>query len=230
MKLYIGNQNYSSWSLRPWLLLREGCKVPFETVKISLADVAPGSPFRKEVERISPAGRVPVLQDDDGFAVWDSLAITEYLHERFPSAGVWPADAKARARARCVVAEMHSGFSALRGACPMNLEADLAAVGRRLWEENAPLRRDVARVEEIWRDALAASGGPMLFGAFSAADAFYAPVVTRLQTYGLPVSAESAAYMERVRALPAFKEWTEAALTEGEYVAMDEPYRASRDG
>ena len=227
MKLYIGNQNYSSWSLRPWLLMRQ-LALPFETVKLRF-DFTPGSAFYRALDGVTPVGRVPVLVEDDGFAVWDSLAIVEYLAERFPQAGVWPAEPRARARARSNVAEMHSGFSALRGHCPMNLEAELAEVGRRLWDEQPDLRRDVARIEAMWRDALQGSGGPMLFGTFSAADAFFAPVCARLQTYALPAAAETRAYVERVRALPAMQEWTRSALAEADFIVEDEPYRKSRN-
>jgi glutathione S-transferase len=168
-----------------------------------------------------------VLIDDD-FAVWDSLAIAEYLHEKFPERGVWPAAMRARARARSICAEMHAGFAALRSACPMNIEASMPEVGERLWVESDPLRTDVARLEALWAEALEASGGPFLFGAFSAADAVFAPVALRLRTYALPVSAATRAYMERLIAAPGPAAWIADALQEHEFVVEDEPYRKAR--
>lgn len=224
MKLVIGNKNYSSWSMRPWVLMR-GLGIPFEEHKLRF-DFSEGSPFRTEVARINPAGRVPVLLLDDGFAVWDTLAIAEALAERFP--GVWPADARARARARSVCAEMHSGFGALRSHCPMNIEASLADVGQRIWAEQEAVRQDLARIERLFADALAGSGGPFLFGAFGAADAFYAPVAMRLHTYALPVSPTTRAYVDRLSAHPAVAAWISDALAEEDYIAEDEPYRSTR--
>jgi glutathione S-transferase len=226
LQLVIGNKNYSSWSMRPWVLMRQ-LGIAFEEVKLRF-DFTEGSAYRQEIARFSPSGLVPVLVDE-GFAVWDTLAIAEFLHERFPDAGVWPRDAKARARARSLAAEMHSGFGALRHHCQMNIEAALPEVGARLWAEQEAVRRDVARLERMWSEQLAASGGPMLFGAFSAADAFYAPVVTRLRTYALPVSATVRAYAERVLALPAVAAWIEDALAEHDFLDFEEPYRRLGD-
>jgi glutathione S-transferase len=225
MQLVIGNKNYSSWSMRPWALMK-GLGVAFDEIKLSF-NLGFGEPFAAAVRRYSPAARVPVLVDD-GFAVWDSLAIVEYLHERFPSAGVWPADRRARARARSVCAEMHGGFTSLRSACPMNVEASLPEAGARVWAESAALQQDVARIETIWAEALAASGGPFLFGAFGAADAYFAPVALRLRTYALPVSEATRAYGERLLASPGPAAWIADALREGEFVAEDEPYRRAR--
>ena len=223
MKLAIGNKNYSSWSMRPWVLMR-ALGLPFEEVMLRF-DFRAGSPFRQAVAQISPAGKVPVLVLDDGFTVWDTLEITETLAERFPAAGVWPADANARARARSLCAEMHSGFGALRNHCPMNIEAQLPEVGARVWAEHEAVRCDVARIEQLWSEALEASGGPFLFGAFGAADAFYAPVVMRLLTYALPMSDTTRAYVERVRTSPGVAAWIAEALTERDFVTEDEPYR-----
>jgi glutathione S-transferase len=197
--------------------------IDFDEVALRF-DFGPDSPFRRAVARISPAGRVPVLVDD-GFAVWDSLAIVETLHEKFPGHGVWPADARQRARARSLCAEMHSGFAALREHCPMNIEASLAEAGARLWAGQPQLRRDVERIDRLWGDALRDSGGPMLFGRFSAADAFFAPVCMRLLTYALQVGPASAAYVAAVAALPAVQAWCAAARAEHDYVAEDDPYR-----
>ncbi|RVT51585.1 glutathione S-transferase family protein [Rubrivivax albus] len=226
MRLVIGNKNYSSWSMRPWVLMR-ACGIAFTEEKLRF-DFSPDSPFRRAVAAVSPAGKVPVLLLDDGFAVWDTLAIAETLADRFPQAGVWPGDANQRARARSVSAEMHSGFSALRSHYPMNIEASLPEVGARVWAEQAAVRADVARIEAIWADALAMSGGPFLFGEFGAADAFYAPVVMRLRSYGLPVGETTRAYMDRVVAHPAVAAWIADAVAEQDFIAEDEPYRQHR--
>jgi glutathione S-transferase len=223
LQLVIGNKNYSSWSMRPWVLMRQ-LGIAFDEVKLRF-DFSEGSAFRQAVARVSPAGFVPVLVDD-GFAVWDTLAIAEYLAERFP--GVWPADAKARARARSVCAEMHSGFAALRGACPMNIEASLPEVGAKVWAENDAVRRNVARIESLWADALHDSGGPFLFGAFSAADAFYAPVAMRFATYALPLSERSRGYMARLAAAPGVAAWIADARAEQDFLDFEEPYRKHR--
>jgi glutathione S-transferase len=225
MQLVIGNKNYSSWSMRPWVLMRQ-LGLTFEETKLRF-DFSGNSPFRQAVARVSPAGTVPVLVDN-GFSVWDSLAIAEYLHDKFPQAGVWPTDPQARARARCIAAEMHSGFGALRSHCPMNIEANLAEVGAKVWAEQEAVRANVARIEAMWADALAQSGGPYLFGKFSAADAMYAPVCMRMRSYGLPISAGSRAYVERMVATPAVAAWISDALAEQDYIEEDEPYRKSR--
>jgi len=225
LKLVIGNKNYSSWSMRPWVLMSQ-LGIPFEELKLRF-DFSDNSPFRQAVARFSPAGFVPVLVDD-GFAVWDTLAIAEYLHDRFPGAGVWPQDLRLRARARSVAAEMHSGFGPLRSHCPMNIEAALPEVGARVWAEQDGVRRNVARIEALWSDSLAGSGGPFLFGAFSAADAFFAPVCMRLKSYALPISAASRAYVEQVSAAPGVARWIADALAEQDYLDFEEPYREQR--
>lgn len=211
--LVIANKLYSSWSLRPWLMLRQA-GIAFDEVLIPLdrPDTA------ERIRRYSPAGRVPVLVDGD-VTVWDTLAILEYAAERWPEAGVWPADPAARALARSISAEMHSGFTALRSTCHMNL-------GRRFGprDRGPEIAADVARIEGMWRDARSRFGGdgPFLFGAFSGADAMYAPVATRLDTYSIPVSEDARAYMDAIFALPAFKAWRDAALGEPWVVAKDE--------
>ena len=226
LQLVIGNKNYSSWSMRPWVLMR-ALDIPFDERKLRF-DFTPGSPFRQGVAELSPAGRVPILRLDDGFAVWDTLAIAETLHELFPDRGVWPAGTQARARARSLCAEMHSGFAALRNHCPMNIEAAFAEVGQRIWAEQPAVRDDVARIEAMWADALRASGGPMLFGAFCAVDAFYAPVCMRLRGFALPVSDTTRGYVERICATPAVAQWMRDALAEHDFIAEDEPYRSAR--
>lgn len=225
LRLVIGNKNYSSWSMRPWVLMR-ALEIPFDETKLRF-DFAEGSPFRQAVATVSPAGRVPVLVLEDGTPVWDSLAIAETLNDLFPGVGVWPGALAERARARSLCAEMHAGFSALRTHCPMNIEASLPEVGARVWAEHEAVRRDVARIEAMWADALATSGGPMLFGRFGAADAFYAPVCMRLRSYALPVSATTRAYIERVTAVPAVRQWIDDALAERDFIAEDEPYRTA---
>ena len=223
MQLFIGNKNYSSWSLRPWLLMRE-LGIAFDEVALRFDSFADDSTFKRDVLAVNPAGRVPVLVDD-GFAVWDTLAIAEYVAERFPDAGVWPADAKARARARSLCAEMHSGFGQLRQWFPMNIEADLHHVGHHVLHKQPGAKRDLERMTQLWTDALAASGGPFLFGAFSNADAYFAPVVSRIVTYGLLVPPELQPYLDRIQSLPAMQQWKRDALAEHDWVADDEPYR-----
>ena len=223
MQLYIANKNYSSWSLRPWLVMTH-TGIPFEEVPLRFDDFAADSAFRREVARVNPAGKVPVLVDGD-LSVWDTLAIAEYLNERFPDKQLWPRDVKQRALARSVCAEMHSGFQALRGAFPMNIEASLPDIGRRVLAENAEAKANLDRIVQLWTDALARSGGPFLFGEFSIADGFFAPVVSRIKTHALPVPEQAAAYCQRIQALPAMQAWTAAALAEHDWVADDEPYR-----
>jgi glutathione S-transferase len=226
LKLYIGNKNYSSWSMRPWVLLRQA-GIPFEEVMVRFDSFDAGSSFKQTLAAVSPTGRVPVLVDGD-LAVWDTLAIAEYLAEKLPSAQLWPADARARARARSICAEMHSGFGSLRSHCPMNIEASLPDVGALVWRDQAGVRADVARLERMWTELLDAQGGPMLFGAFSIADAFYAPVCMRLRTYALPVSPAVAAYVDRVTALPGVQAWIQDALREQDFLPFEEPWRVRR--
>ena len=225
LQLVIGNKNYSSWSMRPWVLMR-GLGIDFEEVRLRF-DFNPDSPFRRAVATYSPAGTVPVLVDD-GFAVWDTLAIVETLHEKFPAHGVWPADARLRARARSVCAEMHAGFRALREHCPMNVEALLPEAGTRVWAQHPGVRSEVARIEALFADALQTSGGPFLFGRFGAADAYFAPVGLRLSSYALPVSAATTAYVERVLAAPGVREWIADARAEADFLDFEEPYRSGR--
>ena len=225
MQLVIGNKNYSSWSMRPWVLMKQ-LGLPFEEHRLRF-DFAPHSAFRRELAHFTPAGKVPVLLDDD-FAVWDTLAIVEYLHDKFPGRGVWPEDMRQRARARSLAAEMHSGFGALRQHCPMNIEAALPDVGVRIWAEQPGVRDDVLRIEVAWAEALNASGGPFLFGEFCAADAMFAPVCMRLRTYALPMTHLIHDYVGRVATAPGVKAWVADALEERDYLAEDEPYRAHR--
>ncbi|MGE0565674.1 MAG: glutathione S-transferase family protein [Pseudolabrys sp.] len=216
LTLVLGNKNYSSWSLRPWIAMKMA-GIPFEEVVIPLYE--PGS--AEKVKSYNPAGMVPVLMDD-GVAVWETIAIIEYLADKFPDKGLWPKDRVARSHARVVSAEMHAGFAPLRKNCPMNI-----------WLP--PKKRDkppevlasAARIEAIWRDCRARfgekGGGPFLFGAFCAADAMYAPVVTRFYNYAFDVASDTRAYMDAMRALPAFREWRSAALKEPWVMSHNEP-------
>lgn len=226
LKLYIGNKNYSSWSMRPWVLLRQA-GIPFEEVKLRFDSFASGSQFKGAITQVSPVGKVPVLVDD-GFPVWDTLAIAEYVAEKFPEKQLWPRDEKLRARARSVCAEMHSGFSALRSHCPMNIEASLPHIGALVWRDQPAVREDVQRIVAMWTELLEQHGGPMLFREFSIADAFFAPVCMRLRNYSLPVPGHITDYIRRVCAQPGVKAWIADSLEEKDFVEFDEPYRTAR--
>lgn len=210
--LVIGNKNYSSWSLRPWLALTEA-GIAFEERRIVL-----DQPQSKAVIlQHSPSGKVPCLIDG-GLTVWDSLAICETASERYAGGALWPADADARARARAVSAEMHSGFAALRTHLPMDIRARDSERGA-IAQQRTDVAADIARIQAIWSDCLERSGGPLLFGSFSIADAFFAPVVTRFRTYGVELPAPLARYAETVLALKAMQRWVEAAVAETEVIA-----------
>jgi glutathione S-transferase len=226
MKLYIGNKNYSSWSMRPWVLLTQA-GIAFEEVMVRFDAFTPDSQFKTALRPLSPTGKVPVLVDGD-LVVWDTLAISEYLAEQFPGKQLWPQDKAARARARSMCAEMHSGFAALRSACPMNIEASLPDTGALIWRDNAAVRADVARLVAMWQQGLQASGGPLLFGDFTVADAYFAPICTRLITYALPLPDDMAAYVQRVCALPGVKTWMDGARAEHDFLDFEEPYRLLR--
>jgi glutathione S-transferase len=201
-QLFIGNKNYSSWSLRPWALMRE-LQIPFEE---HVVPFEPGSSWQA-FRTFSPTGKVPCLQDGST-VVWDSLGITEYLAERHRN--VWPADAATRAWARCAVAEMHSSFGVLRERCTMN-----CGIRVRLREIPDTLRADVDRLSELWEEGLARFGGPFLAGkAFTAVDAFFTPVAFRIQTYGLGLRSPAADYAVRLLALPSLESWYSDALAE----------------
>lgn len=211
MKLIIANRNYSSWSLRAWLVLKH-FGIPFDEDLVQLS----GEGWQQALRKKSPSGRVPVLIDGEA-VVPETIAILEYLHDKYPAKGIWPSDRLRRAQARSVSAEMHGGFVALRDAAPMNLrashpgkvDADLVA-------------RDLRRIEEIWGDLTSESGGPFLFGKFSGADAMFAPVATRIRTYALPVSDVAMEYVEAIYSLPAFQEWLAEAIKEPWIVEDDE--------
>ena len=227
LKLYVGNKNYSSWSMRPWVLLKQA-GIPFEEVMVRFDSFAPGSTFRHTMDPISPTGKVPLLQDGD-LTVWDTLAIAEYLAEKFPEHHLWPQAVATRARARSICAEMHSGFGQLRSQCPMNIEASLPGTGALIWRDKPGVRSDVARLVAMWQELLREHGGPMLFGDFSIADAYYAPICMRLKTYALPVPTQIAAYVARVFALPGVQAWISDALAENDFLDFEEPHRLRRD-
>lgn len=205
LKLVMANKLYSSWSLRPWLVLSH-FGIPFEEIIIPLR--TPDS--RSRVLEYSPSGKVPALIDGD-VTVWESLAVIEYLAEKFPDLAIWPRDGKARAHARSAGHEMHSGFQPLRAGCPMHLGARFATP-----PITEPLRASIDRVEDIWSEARNrfAGGQPFLYGAFSAADAMYAPVVTRFDTYQIPVREATRVYMDAILSHPAFVAWRDAAIAE----------------
>ena len=231
MQLYIGNKNYSSWSMRPWVLMTQ-MGIAFDEVMIRFDSFEADSKFKtmlaqateEGVAAFATAGKVPVLVDN-GFTVWDTLAIAEYLAEKFPDLHLWPADVQMRARARSVCAEMHSGFGGLRSNFPMNIEAHLPEVGARVLTEKADARADLARIIQLWTGLLRAHGGPFLFGNYGIADAYFAPVVKRIVGYALPVPPVVAAYVAQVEACAAVTAWTKDALAERDFIPFDEPYR-----
>lgn len=222
MKLIIGNKLHSSWSMRPWLLLK-AFGVPFEEVLIPFGPTFDDPDWKRQIKAHNPAGKVPALVDGE-IQVWESLAIMDYVADLRPDLAIWPRDRAARALARSIAAEMHAGFSALRSACPVHLGKIFAPRDR-----GPKVAADVARVTAIWNDARSrfgakdAGGGPFLFGSFTAADAMYAPVCTRLRSYSIAVDPVSEAYCDAIYAHPAFVEWREAAIQEPWIVPEDEP-------
>lgn len=221
LTLVIGNKNYSSWSMRPWVLMRQ-LDIDFDEVVLKFHTPQ----WDQDIERWSPSRLVPVLWRGNQ-SVWDTLAITETLHEWFPAKGVWPRDPEARAFARSAAAEMHSGFRDLRTHMPMNIRASLPGKGH---EPGAIA--NIQRIERIWGEARRrfGAGGEFLFGEFSAADAMYAPVVMRFATYQVPLGAEAARYCQAMRAAKGIRLWVEGALAEKEFVPEDEPYASSTAG
>jgi glutathione S-transferase len=206
MKLVIGNKNYSSWSMRPWLALRAS-DIAFDEIFIPLYT---GEADKQRILSFTHSGKVPALIDGD-ITVWDSLAIIEYVAERFPDKRLWPEDRASRAHARSISAEMHSGFAALRNECGMNLHRPVGPIAL-----SADARADIARIQQIWAECRERYGkfGPFLFGAFGAADAMFAPVVHRFRTYAIEATPETMDYMHTMMSLPAFQEWTKAGLAE----------------
>ena len=212
LTLYIGNKNYSSWSMRPWVLLRQ-TGIEFTEHKERFDSFEAQSQFKHALLALNPHGKVPVLVDQ-GLVVWDSLAIAEYVAEKFPELALWPHEAPLRARARSLCADIHSGYTALRHHCGMNIEADL--------------REDVHRLCQVLTKPLSQQTTPaMLMGTFGIVDAFYAPVCSRIRTYGLPVNDVVKAYVDRVLALPAVQAWYADALLERDFLPFEEPYRSA---
>jgi len=218
LTLVIGNQNYSSWSMRPWVLMKQlGIGFQAKKLRFHTAEWDAG------IDRWSPSRLVPVLWRGDE-AVWDTLAIMEALHEWYPDKGVWPRDAQARAFARSAAAEMHSGFRDLRSNMPMNIRASHPGKGMK-----PEVQANIERIEHLWGEARGrfGKGGPFLFGAFSAADAMYAPVVMRFKTYAVKVKPETQRYCDAMREAPGVRAWIEEAMQEKEFVAEDEPYTSA---
>jgi len=213
LKLLLGNKNYSSWSVRPWVVLKH-LAVPFEERVIPLDQPTTA----EEIRKYSPSGRLPLLIDGET-TVWDSLAICEYLHELFPDRKLWPADSKARATARAISAEMHSGFAAVRQNLPMKFRESFPNTGLQ-----PEVKAEVSRILEIWNDCRRrfGAGGPFLFGAFTIADAMYAPVVSRFKTYAVPLEGSAADYAETIWKLPPMQEWLADARAETHRMARYE--------
>lgn len=214
LKLIIGNKNYSSWSFRPWIAMKAaGIDFIEEVVSLDAPD------FKQRVGQVSGSGKVPVLIDAN-IRVWESLAILEYVAEKFPDAELWPSEPAARAHARSIAAEMHAGFAPLRKHCPMNMRRPVKKMPL-----PSEVTADVARIDAMWTDCRArfGRGGPFLFGPFTAADAMYAPVVARFHTYAVDVSPAAQGYMAAVMALPAWGEWVAAARQEPWVLPRNEP-------
>lgn len=224
-QLFIGNKNYSTWSMRPWVLLTQA-GISFQEHVLQFDSFEADSQFKTEILKLNPTGKVPALVNGE-LVVWDSLAICEYIAEQHPELDLWPQEKTLRARARCVSAEMHSSFQSLRNLCPMNVEADLTHIGKQLWAEHAQLRADVARIDQIWSERQSEDG--FLCGEFSIADAFYAPVVMRFECYQLPLSASSQAYVQKILSLSSVQQWIDEAKQEQMFVPFDEPYRQHRE-
>jgi glutathione S-transferase len=217
LTLVIANKNYSSWSMRPWVLMRN-LGIAFEERLLKFHTEA----WDAQIRTLSPSGLVPILWEGEpgkGFATWDTLAIAERLNDLHPGRGVWPADERDRAHARSVSAEMHGGFRAVRGAMPMNIRSRYPGKGM-----NDDVAKDIARISALWAEAK----GPFLFGGFCAADAFFAPVATRFVTYGVELKGAARAYQQALLEAPGVRAWCADAVQETEFVAEDEPYAAPR--
>ena len=220
LTLIVGNKNYSSWSMRPWVLLR-GLGIAFSEQVLKFHSPE----WSAHIGRLSPSGMVPVLWEGEpgsGFATWDTLAIAERVHELFPNHAAWPRDPQARARARSLCAEFHSGFRAFRGAMPMNIRSRYPGKGM-----TPDVARDIERISALWASAkseFGGRGGPYLFGAFCAADAYFAPVASRFVTYGVKLAGKATEIQQALLEAPAVREWSAEAVKETEFVAEDEPY------
>jgi len=235
LELFIGNYNYSSWSMRAGVLLR--AFVPeFKEHVIHFDGFDDASNFKTEMRKISPTATVPALRDttkvtQDGtpLVVWDTLSIAEYIAEYCPTAPVWPIDPIARSQARSLCAEMHSGFTHIRKLCPMNIRPDLGRVGKILWRDNPGLRQDVSRLEAAWTEQLIATGGPFLCGEFGAVDAYFSPVAMRMLSYNLPISDRCRAYIDHLCDHHAVQDWMQKAKETAVFIDFEEPYRLAED-
>ena len=213
--------------MRPWVLMTQA-GIAFTEHPVRFDSFESDSQFKQTILSVNPVGKVPVLVNSVlglNAAIWDSLAICEYLAETYPELHLWPTNKAARARARSMCAEMHSGLVPLRSHCPMNIEAHLPDVGARLLQDHADLRESLKRLVTMWQTVLTQHGGPMLFGSFSIADAFFAPVCMRLRTYALPLPPDVKAYVDRVVALPSVSRWMQEAMAEKDFRPFEEPYR-----
>ncbi|XXK32345.1 glutathione S-transferase [Rhodobacteraceae bacterium nBUS_24] len=234
--LYVGNRNYSSWSMRPGVLLR-AFDIPFEEKLIRFDSFAPDSQLKKTAPTLTPTGNVPILIDSDvqsrrgaPLVINDTLSIFEYIAEKYPDLSLWPNDVALRTQACNLCAEMHSGFTALRNHCAMNIGPDLSQAGAIIWRDQPSVRADVARIEAAWAECMELSGGPFLCGGFSAVDAYFAPVVMRLKYYGLPVSQQTTqSYISAVCVHPAVNAWVDQAIATAEFLSFEEPYRLAAD-
>lgn len=223
MQLYIANKNYSSWSMRPWVMLKQA-GIAFEEIMVRFDGFDAQSKFKQTLKDINPVGKVPVLVDCD-LAVWDTLSIAEYVAEKFTDKHLWPSKVSDRARARSICADMHSGFTGIRSACPMNIDAYLPEIGALALRDKEAVRHDLKRIDQMFMSLLQEHKGPMLFGEFSIPDAYFAPVVMRIKTYALPVSPQTQAYIDRLCAMPGVKAWIDGALAEKDFIDFEEPFR-----
>ncbi|UYZ83977.1 glutathione S-transferase family protein [Entomomonas sp. E2T0] len=228
--LYIGNKNYSSWSMRPWILMKQA-GIEFTEVKLRMDYRNPDSAFKRSMSAVSPTGKVPLLIDHEqgDLAVWDSLAICEYLAEQHPDKQLWPSDLVLRAKARSACAEMHSGFMALRSALTFNIEASLAKQGKLILRDQSNVVTDIERIFCLWSGLLSQSNGPLLCGEFSIIDAFYAPICARFRTYQIALPELVEQYVSRIEALPSVMAWQNDAKNEHDFLAVLEPYRLQAD-
>ena len=225
LELFIGNKTYSSWSMRPWVLMR-GLEINFKETMVAFDGFDETSIFKRKMASIHPMATVPVLKHND-LTIGDSLSIIEYLADIFPEKGVWPSDLSDRAHARELTAAMHAGYGAIRGLCPMNIGVTLGDIGKRLLDENPDLGLELQKLEKAFAPYLCE--GSFLFGDFSAVDAFYAPVMMRIKTYQLPISDLMTSYQQKILTHPAVTEWVRDALAEQSFLDFEEPYRKSAD-
>ncbi|MCO6552317.1 MAG: glutathione S-transferase [Gilliamella sp.] len=227
-KLYIGNKNYSTWSMRPWVVMKH-FGIPFDEKFVRFDNLDDKSAFKATVSSISKYGTVPILVDND-VVISDSLAICEYLAEKHPNLALWPIDTKKRANARSLVAKMHSGFSAIRKHLPMNIEAEFFEIGQIILRDHADVKNEISLVDELLSSFLNFNlpQSNYLFGEFTIADAFYAPMCLRLKNFGIKISATLTNYINTICQTHSVKEWISEAMQEKDFIVVDEPYRLHR--